>query len=100
MDGDEVVQLYIRHNYAGVTRPVKELKAFRRISVKAGESAEVEFEVTPQMLSMWGVPKDRGGRRSFPGSVGEWTVEPGSYTLMVGSSSADSDLQTLELLVK
>ena len=98
MDGDEVVQLYIRHNYASVTRPVKELKAFRRISLRAGESADVSFEVTPQMLSMWSVP-DKDGK-SFPGTVGEWKVEPGEYTIMVGSSSADHDLQCLSLQVE
>ena len=97
-DGDEVVQLYIRHNFASVTRPVKELKGFRRISLKAGESADVTFEITPDMLSMWSVP-DKDGK-SFPGTVGQWKVEPGTYTLMVGSSSANSDLQRLTLKVE
>ena len=97
-DGDEVVQLYIRHNYASVTRPVKELKGFRRISLKVGESADVRFEITPEMLAMWSVP-DKDGK-SFPGTVGQWKVEPGLYTLMVGSSSAKRDLQGLSLLVE
>ena len=87
MDGDEVVQLYVRDEYASVTRPVKELKAFRRVHIPAGESVKVEFEITPDMLACW----------SGKGDV--WTVEPGEFTLMVGSSSADKDLQSLSLHV-
>ena len=87
MDGDEVVQLYVRDEYASVTRPVKELKAFRRVHIPAGESVKVEFEITPDILACW----------SGKGDV--WTVEPGEFTLMVGSSSADKDLQTLTLHV-
>ncbi len=87
MDGDEVVQLYVRDEYASVTRPVKELKAFRRVHIPAGETVQVAFEITPEMLACW----------SGKGDV--WTVEPGDFTLMVGSSSADKDLQTLTLHV-
>jgi len=79
-DGDEVVQLYIRDEYGSVTRPVKELKAFRRISLKNGESTKVEFDITPEMLQCWG--------------------EPGDFTILLGSSSADSDLTPLSLKVK
>ena len=43
MDGDEVVQLYVRDEYASVTRPVKELKAFRRVHIPAGESVKVDL---------------------------------------------------------
>ena len=87
IDGDEVVQLYVRDEYASVTRPVKELKAFRRVHIPAGETVKVAFEITPEMLACW----------SGKGDV--WTVEPGDFTLMVGSSSADKDLQTLTLHV-
>ncbi len=86
-DGDEVVQLYIRDEYGSVTRPVKELKAFRRISLKNGESAKVEFDITPVMLQCWGAD-------------GKWAVEPGDFTILLGSSSADSDLLPLPLKVK
>ena len=81
-DGTEVVQLYVRDEYASVTRPVKELKAFKRVFLKAGESAEVRFGITPEMLQCFG-------------SDNQWTVEPGDFTIMIGSSSADEDLQTL-----
>ena len=87
MDGDEVVQLYIRDEYASVTRPVKELKAFKRVSIPAGQTARVEFDITPDMLSLWS------------GHGGDWVVEPGDFTLMTGSSSADSDLKFLTLTV-
>ena len=85
-DGAEVVQLYVKDEFASVTRPVKELKAFKRIFLKAGESAEVTFEITPDMLQCFGADN-------------RWTVEPGDFTIMVGSSSADEDLQTLTLEV-
>ena len=100
MDGAEVVQFYIKDNYASVTRPVKELKGFRRIFLKAGESAEVRFDVTPEMLSMWSAPAPRGNSHAFPGTIGPWGIEPGDFTLLVGSSSANRDLQRLILTVE
>ncbi len=78
-DGDEVTQLYIRDEYGSVTRPVKELKGFKRVSLKAGESCEVKFEIIPQMLQCWGAEE-------------KWSVEKGSFTVFIGSSSADKDL--------
>lgn len=100
MDGAEVVQLYIRDNYASVTRPVKELKGFQRVYLKAGEQQTVRFEITPEMLSIWTAPKPEAGRPVFPGRVGAFAVESGDFTLMVGSSSADTDLQRLTLRVE
>ena len=86
-DGAEVVQLYIRDEYASVTRPVKELKAFKRIFLKNGESADVTFDLTPEMLQCFGADN-------------KWTVEPGDFTIMVGSSSSDEDLQSVTLTVE
>lgn len=86
-DGAEVVQLYISHEYASVTRPVKELKAFKRIFLKNGESQTVRFDVTADMLQCFG-------------AAGKWSVEPGEYTIMTGNSSSDSDLKTTKLTVK
>jgi len=85
-DGAEVVQLYIRDEYASVTRPVKELKAFKRIFLKNGESQEVSFEITPDMLKCFGADN-------------RWSVEPGDFTIMVGSSSANENLQCITLTV-
>ena len=86
VDGTEVVQLYVRDEFGSVTRPVKELKGFRRVDLKAGESATVEFTVGPEELQCWGAGE-------------EWTVEKGDFTLMVGSSSADKDLKSVSLKV-
>ena len=86
-DGTEVVQLYVRDEYASVTRPVKELKAFKRVSLKAGESAEVTFAITSEMLQCYGADN-------------RWSVEPGDFTILVGSSSDDKDLQAVTLNVK
>ncbi len=76
VDGDEVVQLYLKDELASVSRPVKELKAFQRISLKAREEKEVVFEITPAMLSLL---NDRMER----------VVEPGTFRIMIGSSSKD-----------
>ena len=87
MDGTEVVQLYIRDEYGSVTRPVKELKGFKRVSLKAGEKKTVEFDITPEMLQCWGADE-------------KWAVEPGDFTIMIGSSSRDSDLRSALLTVR
>ena len=85
--GAEVVQLYIRDEYGSVTRPVKELKDVRKVFLKPGESAMVQFDITPEMLACWGASEC-------------WEVEPGDFTLMVGPSSDDADLKTVALSVK
>ena len=84
--GDEVVQLYIRDEVSSVTRPVKELKGFRRVSLEPGDSATVTFDVTPDMLAFYDINM-------------EWRVEPGDFRLMVGASSRDADLQSVTLVV-
>lgn len=87
-DGDEIVQLYIHDVYSSMTRPVKELKAFRRIHVRAGETVEVSFEITPDMLSWYYVSP-------FETGAPQLTLEPGDFEIMVGPDSAN--LQTLML---
>jgi beta-glucosidase len=74
--GDEVVQLYIRDDVSSVTRPVKELKGFRRVSLQPGQSATVSFELTPRSLQFWNADMHR-------------VVEPGTFTIMVGPNSVD-----------
>ena len=89
-DADETVQLYIHDVYSSMTRPVKELKAFRKVHVKAGETVEVGFEITPEMLSWYYVdPFERGAP--------QLALEPGDFEIMVGPDS--STLQTLMLNV-
>jgi beta-glucosidase len=72
--GDEVAELYVHQKVASVTRPVKQLAGFQRITVKPGETRTVEFRVTPEMLSMLNQDMHR-------------VVEPGVFELMVGPSS-------------
>jgi len=74
--GDEVVQLYIRDVVATMTRPVKELKGFQRISLQPGEKKKVEFVLGPEHLGFW----NREMR---------YVVEPGQFRVMVGSNSVD-----------
>jgi beta-glucosidase len=74
--GDEVVQLYIRDLVASMTRPVKELKGFQRVSLQPGEKRRVEFVLGPEHLGFW----NRDMR---------YVVEPGEFQVMVGSNSVD-----------
>lgn len=87
-DADETVQLYIHDVYSSMTRPVKELKAFRKVRVKAGETVEVSFEITPEMLSWYYVDP-------FETGAPQLALEPGDFEIMVGPDS--STLQTLIL---
>ncbi len=75
-DGDEVVQLYIHDMVATIARPVKELKGFERISLKAGESRDVTFTINADMLK-------------FYNSNLQYVVEPGDFEAMVGGNSRD-----------
>lgn len=85
--GEEVVQLYIRDLVSSVTRPVKELKGFKRIKLAPGESIKVEFEIAPEHLAFTNIDK-------------EFKVEPGEFEIMVGNSSMEKDLQKVILTVK
>lgn len=85
--GYETIQFYIRDNYSEITRPVKELKGFQKIYLLAGESRRVSFTIEPEMLAYY--------NRAM-----EWVVEPGAFTLMVGSSSREADLKTIQLRIK
>lgn len=89
-DADETVQLYIHDVYSSMTRPVKELKAFRKVRVKAGETVEVAFDITPDMLSWYYVDPVQTGS---PQPV----LEHGEFEIMVGPDSRT--LQTLKLEV-
>lgn len=79
-DGDEVVQLYLRDMYGSVTRPVKELKGFKRISLSVGESKTVSFTVNAQQMAFYNRDMD-------------YVVEAGEIQVMVGASSADIRLE-------
>ncbi len=78
--GDEVVQLYLHDVIGSVSRPLKELKGFKRISLKPGEKESLTFELMPDDLSLWDANMN-------------WIVEPGTFEVMMGSSSEDIRLQ-------
>jgi len=79
-DGDEVVQLYLRDPVATVARPVMELKGFQRVHLRAGEAKQLSFTITPEMLAMLDLNLKR-------------VIEPGEFSILIGSSSADIRLQ-------
>ena len=83
--GDEVVQLYIHHVVSSVTQPIKELRGFERVNLQPGERKTVEFEITPEMLSLL----DKNMKQ---------TIEPGRVELMVGGNSADLLVVPLDVL--
>jgi beta-glucosidase len=72
--GDEVVQLYLRDDAASVTRPLRSLKGFGRVSLGPGEVREVRLSIRPQDLSLYDLTMRR-------------VVEPGGFTVFVGGSS-------------
>ena len=80
-DGDEVVQVYVGFEHSAVDRPVKQLRGFQRVSLKAGEEKVVEI-VTPLEKLKWYNPVYR-----------EWQLEHMEYPIYVGSSSAEEDLK-------
>jgi len=86
-DGMEVVQMYIRDRVSSVTRPVKELKGFAKVALRPGETRTVSFDITPDSLACHDHEM-------------QYVVEPGEFTVMVGTSSRDADLQSVTLLVE
>ena len=85
--GDEVVQLYIRDEVSSVTRPVKELRGVRRITLAPGETKTVELTLGPSELSFLNLEMHR-------------VVEPGSFKIMVGGNSDDLIETTLNVIAK
>ncbi len=79
-DGEEVVQLYLHDRLSSLARPVKELKGFKRVFLKAGEEMEIRFTITPEMMKMLNQEL-------------EWVIEPGEFRLMIGASSMDIRLR-------
>lgn len=78
--GTEVVQLYLRDLYSSVTRPVKELKAYKKLSLNPGETKEVVFELTEEDLKFYDIRMN-------------YTAEKGDFEVMIGNSSRDIDLK-------
>jgi beta-glucosidase len=82
--GDETVQVYVHQLVSSVTRPIKELKAFERVTLGAGESKILTFLLTPEAFRMWNVSMQR-------------VVEPGAFEIMAGPNSVD--LKTVQLSI-
>ncbi len=85
-EGTEVVQIYIRDLVSSVTRPVKELKGFRKVMLKPGERTTVSLDIDAESLSFYDINM-------------EYRVEPGEFEIMVGTSSRDEDLSKIVLRV-
>jgi len=83
--GDEVAQLYIRDVVSMATRPVKELRGFRRVTLQPGETRTVRFEIGPEQLSYHGPDMKR-------------VVEPGRFDIMVGGNSVDVSSVALDVV--
>jgi beta-glucosidase len=86
-EGTEVVQLYIRDLVSSVTRPVRELKGFRKVRLDPGETATVALEIPPASLAFYDIDM-------------RLVVEPGEFEVMVGGSSRAEDLQRVILRVE
>ena len=87
ISGDEVVQLYISDKYSSITRPVKELKAYQRVSLKPGESKEIIFELNKSAFTYYD-------------SEMNYIVEAGDFDILVGNSSRDEDLKNTNFNVE
>lgn len=86
-DGDEVAQVYVK-NMNDPAGPIKALKAFKRIHVKAGKSNLINIRLTPKAFA------------SFDESTQNMVVKKGSYQILIGGSSANKDLQAIELYIQ
>ena len=85
-DGEEIVQLYLRDMVSQPVRPVKELKDFKKLMLKAGESKTISFTINREKLSFYNDKLD-------------WITQPGEFKLMIGAASDDIRLEsTFELL--
>lgn len=87
-EGAEVVQLYVHDDKASVERPYKELKGFAKVSLKPGESRDVEISIDRRALSFWDE------------TTNGWKVEPGKFTILVGNASDNLTLKTNIKIVK
>ena len=84
--GEEVVQLYVRDNFSSVTRPVKELKGYKRVALNAGETKTVTLTLNAESFAFYDIDFNYG-------------VEAGDFTILVGNSSDDKALQSVNFNV-
>ena len=76
-EGKEVAQIYVSAKHCSVERPVKELKAFKKVSLKPGESANISIELKQDAFAFYDIISKA------------WKVEPGDFEILVGASSSD-----------
>ena len=84
--GEEVVQLYIRDNFSSVTRPVKELKGYKRVALNAGETKSITLTLNAESFAFYDIDFNFG-------------IEAGDFTIMVGNSSDDKALNTINFSI-
>jgi beta-glucosidase len=82
--GDETVQVYVHQQVSSVTRPIKELKAFKRVTLAPGESKTLAFILTPASFRLWNIAMQR-------------VVEPGAFDILVGPNSVDLKTAVLHI---
>ena len=75
MDGQEIVQIYVRDIESSVERPLKELKDFQKVQLNAGAKKTLHFTLTERDFAFWDVKTEN------------WVVEPGQFEILVGSAS-------------
>ena len=80
-DGAEIAQLYVADKESTIFRPVKELRAFKKVFIKAGEEAEVSFELDKRAFAFYNV------------NISDWCVETGDFDILIGASSRDIKLE-------
>ena len=83
--GKEVVQMYIKDHYGSVTRPVRELKGFKLVELKPGESKKVSFTIDQDLLQ-------------FYTARGKWEAEPGVFSVFIGSDSTTKRKASFRLI--
>ena len=87
ISGDEIVQLYICDKYSSVTRPIKELKGFKRVSLKQGESKVITFNLDKSAFAYYD-------------SEMKYIIEAGEFDILVGNSSREKDLKRVSFFVE
>ena len=87
ISGDEIVQLYISDKYSSITRPVKELKGFKRVNLMPGESKVVTFDLDKSAFAYYNLEM-------------KYIVEAGEFDILIGNSSRDEDLKSSSFVVE
>ena len=87
ISGDEIVQLYISDKYSSVTRPIKELKGFKRVSLNPGESKEIIFELDKSAFAYYDAEMN-------------YIIEAGQFDILIGNSSREEDLKKIDFNIK